>query len=220
MKNYITLLLTFCLVVSCSDREVQLPHTTNNDITEVIDVSPIYMFYDETKSDSVDFNRRNMISTTNWLVNIDKRLTLKQILPHLQYLQEKRHGDGMHTNENAKNYFTCFNPETKNLAFIEFTKTIYSKERWEEKHKENEKVYVRIYDDGTVSPLTDIQKGYDSFALYFEQMNTYFQNGSEKELILLFHEDLPIQGYIDIKTELLSLKEDLIKISENEFIFN
>ncbi len=63
--------------------------TYNEEITEVIDVSPVYLFFDEV-TDSVEFNRRNMISSTNWLVNIDKRLTLKQVLPHLQYLQEKR----------------------------------------------------------------------------------------------------------------------------------
>ena len=45
------------------------------------------MFYTKDTGD-IEFNRRNMISTTNWLVNIDKRLTLKQILPHLKYLQD------------------------------------------------------------------------------------------------------------------------------------
>ena len=117
MKRIVLILLsTFSF--SCAERELQLPVITANDITEILDVSPIYMFYDEA-TDSVDFNRKNMISTTNWLVNIDKRLTLKQILPHLQYLQEKRRGDGMHKNENAKNYFTCFNEDAKSLSFIE-----------------------------------------------------------------------------------------------------
>ena len=101
MKRIVLILLT-ALAFSCAERELQLPVTTANDITEILDVSPIYLFYDEA-TDSVDFNRKNMISTTNWLVNIDRRLTLKQILPHLQYLQEKRRGDGMHKNENAKN---------------------------------------------------------------------------------------------------------------------
>ena len=106
MNRILLLLLIFTF--SCAERELQLPVTTTNEITEVLDVSPIYMFYD-VETGEADFNRNNMISTTNWLVNIDKRLTLKQILPHLQYLQEKRRGDGIHKNENAKNYFTCFN---------------------------------------------------------------------------------------------------------------
>ena len=121
----LTLITALIILVGCNlQREVQLPHTTLNEITEVQDVSPVYIFYDEV-NDSAIFNRKNMISTTNWLVNIDKRLTLKQILPHLQYLQEKRNKDGMHKNENARNYFTCFNPETKGLSFIDFTDIVY-----------------------------------------------------------------------------------------------
>ena len=112
-------LFTFFLLTSCNKRLVQLPETTNKDITEVIDVSPVYMFYDE-ETDSVEFNRRNMISATNWLVNIDKRLTLKQILPHLQYLQEKRQGGEKHS---FHNYFTCNNTDLKNLSFIRMIQT-------------------------------------------------------------------------------------------------
>jgi len=49
----------------------------NAEITEVLDVSPAYIFYDETQPDSTLFNRKNLIGTTNWLVNVDKRLTLE-----------------------------------------------------------------------------------------------------------------------------------------------
>lgn len=218
MKNFITFILIISLFVSCSDREVQLPHTTNNDITEVLDVSPIYIFYDETKADSVDFNRNNMISTTNWLVNIDKRLTLKQVLPHLQFLQKKRHGDGMHKNENAKNYFTCFNPESKNLSFIEFTNTNFSDE-WQTIDYEEDKIYLRVTAEGKLGPFNDLHATYDSFINYHDGINQEDESYPIKEIEFLLDENLSIQKYIDLKTELLSIQNIDINISNVEFIY-
>ena len=118
------LLIVYILCIySCVDKTLELPVSSNNDITTIVDVSPIYVFYNDHKKSDV-LNRNNMISSTNWLVNIDKRLTIKQLFPHLKFLQEKRHSTGMHSNKNAKNYFTCFNEQTNNLSFIEFAKTI------------------------------------------------------------------------------------------------
>ncbi|MEM1003165.1 MAG: hypothetical protein AAGH46_11000, partial [Bacteroidota bacterium] len=117
----LTLILTSCN----NQRIIQLPEISESKITEVLDVSAAYIFYDETEKDSVLFNRKNLIGTTNWLVNVDKRLSLKQAMPHLVYLQNKRQKKGMHTNENAKNYFSCNNISKERLGFIEFTESNY-----------------------------------------------------------------------------------------------
>lgn len=114
------------LMLSCSDQKtVLLPEIGNAKITEVNDVSAAYLFYDITQPDSVAFNRKNIISTTNWLVNVDQRLTLKQAVPHLKYLQDKRRNAKMHKNEAARNYFTCNDTIIKNLGFIDFTDITY-----------------------------------------------------------------------------------------------
>lgn len=246
MKNIITILL-ICLLTSCMDREVQLPHTTNNDITEVLDVSPIYIFYDETKSDSVDFNRNNMISTTNWLVNIDKRLTLKQVLPHLQYLQEKRHGDGMHTNENAKNYFTCFNPETENLSFIEFTDITYRLARVNRFATEipNYKFKTTYERDSIIKVRKSLTQSIgltlrmeldfvtansfisfaeriknDSLNAYLNETINLYPNNKTIEIGLGFNHNLSLENYISIKTRLQQFESEHLIISNEEFIYN
>jgi len=122
MKRLIIMILV--TVWSCSnERIVQLPKINSSEITQVLDVSPAYIFYDETEQDSVLFNRKNLIGTTNWLVNVDRRLHLRQVVPHLIYLQNKRQSGGMHTNEDARNYFTCNNTATNNLGFIDYTQT-------------------------------------------------------------------------------------------------
>jgi len=227
MKRIVLILLT-AFSFSCAERELQLPVTTANDITEILDVSPIYMFYDEA-TDSVDFNRKNLISTTNWLVNIDKRLTLKQILPYLQYLQEKRRGDGMHKNENAKNYFTCFNEETKNLSFIEFTNDVYNLDYSPIKEFNIDSIDIDV--SILVKSLNSIEitstDGYcgiidgtdiDSFLKIISEYDSI----DNDPFIVSYDKNLSFQDYITFKTQLQQLKSDIakIRISNNEFIHN
>ena len=127
IKPILLFILCF-LVISCGkEKVIQLPEIEHSEITEINDVSAAYLFYDETQPDSVELNRKNLISTTNWLVNIDKRLTLKQVIPHIQFLQEKKKNSS-HKNKNAKNYFTCNDISLKNLGFIEFTDVVYRNE--------------------------------------------------------------------------------------------
>lgn len=226
MKHLITLL---CLVslLSCQKKVVELPEIQSSNITEVLDVSPIYLFYDE-EADAVEFNRKNMIGTTNWLVNIDKRLTLQQVLPHLQYLQEKRRGDGMHKNENARNYFTCNDTSIKNLGFIEFTDIEYHLQSPSEYYEDDSLLKPNTIFIGTHS-LEEIEimpmfgeveitksnqhhliKNVDSFSK---------KTSGKKEIILFFSQNLSFQDYITIKSLITQLDPSEISISNYEFIY-
>jgi len=224
MKQIIILLVLITFLGSCSKKSIKLPETENSDITEIIDVSAVYLFYDETKKDSLEFNRRNLISTTNWLVNIDKRLTLKQILPHLVYLQNKRTKDGMHKNEAAKNYFTCSNPSIENLAFIEFTDVVY--------HDDSFQVFLeKMNDDDEKQNITFFRFNNEKFItignrkIRIEDLEVYIQTLSLNEIIplevyLIFSENLSFQNYITIKSLLLKLNLDKVIIESHEFIYN
>ena len=230
MKQLLIIFFAFCLLTSCNKRVVQLPETTNKDITEVIDVSPVYMFYDE-ETDSVEFNRRNIISSTNWLVNIDKRLTLKQILPHLQYLQEKRQGDGMHKNDKARNYFTCNNTDLKNLSFIEFTDVVYHEEYSGDYFskisdiQKNEALIIHINSSGEISTMIIKNDKPSSYTIEKENFLDIIkdltnENTESIEILINYDSNLSFQDYIDFKTLLLDLEEDYSLISNHEFIHN
>ncbi|WP_347922507.1 hypothetical protein [Pontimicrobium sp. SW4] len=223
MKKIITLFFTFCLLSSCNKRVVQLPETTNKDITEVVDVSPVYMFYDE-ENDSIEFNRRNMISATNWLVNIDKRLTLKQILPHLQYLQEKRQGDEKHS---FHNYFTCNNIELKNLSFIEFTdidfQINHTNKLEPEFSSENYLGEVKFNSLGQIEIKSEFEnhieiEEYD-FNSFFKLIDTLVESG-KLTIKLSFNSKLSFQDYISIKSKLLSVKSNGLEVLNQEIIYN
>ena len=221
----ILLFILFAVFLSCNKREVRLAETTNAEILEPTDVSPIYLFYDE-EGDSAQFNRRNMIGTTNWLVNVDKRNSLGDLLPHLQYLQQKRRGDGMHKNPEARNYFSCSNPEIQNLAFIDFTEVTY--------HNQPIQAFVREVDiPDTIIPLYINVRDRDTVQLgrlftvstfklseLLERLNQVANSDSLTNRIYMnYKSNLSFQDYIDFKTELLKLKHARLQIAMDEFIY-
>ena len=226
MKKYIYLLL-FLLILNCNnERVLELPQIEKAEITEVLDVSPAYIFYDDTQPDSTLFNRKNLIGTTNWLVNVDKRLTLRQAIPHLQYLQEKRKKASMHKNENAKNYFTCNDTSIGNLGFVEFTEVSYNvKDRdfdlyisavkstihFKVNFKSKEQIYIK-----QMSPTPK------QWSIEFKDLKTFMANHSNNDSIsmnCIYNKNLNFQDYISIKAELQNIESDKIIIDRKEFIY-
>ncbi len=221
-------LIPILIFFSCGkEKIIQLPETDSSDITEITDVSVAYLFYDETKKDSIELNRKNIISTTNWLVNVDKRLTLKQAIPSIVFLQNKKRNAEVHKNEGAKNYFTCSNPNIQNLAFIEFTDVVYHMESSEKHYKKasNIPVHKRIIIDFissnkiTYSSLSDdiFSEASNNKALINDIKNILTKGNDE--IILNFNQNLTFQDYITYKSLLLKLNLNNITISNNEFIY-
>ncbi len=55
LMKHIFFALMFLIFFSCGNEKViQLPEINQSDITEVLDVSPAYIFYDESKPDSLE----------------------------------------------------------------------------------------------------------------------------------------------------------------------
>ena len=190
--KYVLIVLIAVSSFSCNERVIHLPETNSKAITEILDVSPAYVFYNEEK-DSAEFNRKNLISTTNWLVNVDKRLSLKQAMPHIIYLQDKRKKASMHKNEKARNYFSCSNPDIQNLAFIDFTDVDYSEDftKSMDSTKSNFELIIRNLDDmemisqgnnGKNTSMVDLQENVN------QMIKTI--NPEEVEIQLKFRSDL------------------------------
>ena len=224
----IFLLIILLVLFSCGNEKVlKLPEISYSEITEIQDVSHAYLFYDETQTDSVELNRKNLISTTNWLINVDKRLTLKQALPHIKYLQDKKNSSS-HKNKEAKNYFTCNDTSIKNLGFIEFTDVVYYAESLEtysgklanfEDSKNSTAIAIGRNNEITIASKTldafIIETTKDSLSFYLKKCDT------ANEIILLnFNEDITFNDYIDYKSILIKTDLKLAKVSNKEFIFN
>ena len=129
MKKYLAITVVF-LMISCNNKiEMALPKADVTILKEVVDHSPVYIFFKVEGKDTIaDLNRKNTIGTTNWIFNIDKKLPVKAIIPEIVWLQNKKK-NGMHTNDEAENYYSYADSIGKNLAFVPFTKIEYKLEQ-------------------------------------------------------------------------------------------
>ena len=232
MKKLICILLFFPLLNCGNERVVQLPEIENAKITEVVDVSPAYIFYDDTQPDSTLFNRKNLISTTNWLVNVDKRLTLKQVIPYIQYLQNKRKKTSMHKNENAKNYFTCNDISIGNLGLVEFTNIDYSNGLSTSRMKVISQLYFdkifihpEIKNKNTIHIFIRNDNSFELKTITYTDFNQHIdliqRNNTKDSLIILlnFDKNLSFQDYIRFKSINSDLDINGVRIDANESIY-
>lgn len=221
--RYLTLICILPLF-SCNKKTVQLPEISHSEITEITDLSPAYIFYDETQPDGVELNRKNLIISTNWVVNVDKRLTLGQVVPKVQILQDKRRNATMHKNETAKDYFSCHDTSIKNLGFLEFTNVEYSFENPSTYSKQPDSSSIFV---GTLSlekieimPMFGQQEITVANAYNFIKKTDSISkvNDERKEIILFFSKNVSFQDYITIKSKTGALNDSHI-ISNQEFIY-
>lgn len=229
MKKLLYLLLVTVFLSCNNERVLELPEIESAEITEVLDVSHAYIFYDETQPDSTLFNRKNLIGTTNWLVNVDKRLTLKQAIPHIQYLQDKRKKASMHKNEAAKNYFTCNDKSIKNLGFFEFTDVNYitDVELDENQNTGNHRTLLIhfFYDDNfTLNEfMGDEQVKSDKVNLKqhfnFKYFFPYSRTNEKISVILSFDKKMSFQKYISIREKMNYFINRKNVIVNEEFIY-
>jgi len=233
--RYIYLLIILTCFSCNNERVLYLPEIEKAEVTEVLDVSPAYIFYDETQADSTLLNRKNLIISTNWLVNVDKRLTLKQAIPHIKFMQDKKRNAEMHKNEDAKNYFTCNDTSIGNLGFLEFTDVFYEfsepidtsinlQDLVAEKLKNNQastSTFLEIPLDITNNNKDKIQQKLQSYiellALSTSISEDMVINGYAIDLY--FEGRMSFQDYISVKSKLSKIKSDKIIITNNEFIY-
>lgn len=211
MNRLLLIILFFIFfAVGCDNKRiVELPEIKNSTTTQVLDVSPAYIFYDKTKPDSVELNRKNLIITTNWLVNVDKRLKLWQAIPKIKFIQDKKRNAKMHKNEAAKNYFTCNNTSIKNLGFIDFTDVYYHLETVDDYTKNN-----NIHD-------FDILK-FNADTVFFNGISidlNDMKNPDSTKVFAKFDKNMTFQEYISYKEQINQLESLRIILDNDEFIY-
>lgn len=219
------------LFFSCGkDKTVQLPEINHSNIHKIADVSAAYVFYNESEKDSVELNRKNLIITTNWLVNVDKRLTLRQAIPSIQILQEKKRGAEMHKNDAAKNYYSCNDTSIKNLGFIDFTEVVYHNDI-ARNIVENHTIYEHPQFEESSYIMSIMFKSKDSATINTSGMKKSefverlkFMDSIQDKMMgmiyLKFNRNLTFQDYITYKSLLAEVKLKNAIISHDEYIFD
>ncbi|EGV43598.1 hypothetical protein BZARG_2618 [Bizionia argentinensis JUB59] len=220
--KYFKFLIPLLFIACNNEKVILLPEVEQSNIHEVLDVSPAYLFYDSTAVNNIELNRKNLIITTNWLVNVDKRLTLKQLIPKIQFLQNKKRSSELHKNEDAKNYYSCNDTSIKNLGFVEFTDVYYhtkdsvvsSKKAWNSLEENSLKLQVES--------LKSIGLPDGENTINLQQLVSDLKNSSISEttyMVLNMSESLTFQEYISLKSALLSVVSEKLILDTNEFIY-
>jgi hypothetical protein len=125
--KYLSLAILFMLFSCGNQEDILLPKSNVTLVSDVKDHSPIYIFFRTKGKDTLaEVNRKNSIITTNWILNIDKRLPLRLVIPEVMKLQEKKRSEVAHKNELAENYYSYADSIHKNMAFLPFTKVYYT----------------------------------------------------------------------------------------------
>ncbi|TDE07097.1 hypothetical protein [Flavobacterium sandaracinum] len=204
--KYFTLIVLFVLF-SCGNKEdVLLPKANVTIVADVQDHSPIYIFFRTKGKDTVaEVNRKNSIISTNWILNIDKRLPLRLVIPEIMKLQEKKREEKAHKNEMAENYYSYADTIGKNLAFIPFTN-----------------VYYKISKPSNGGFLFYFKKGSDlvlinNIKMKRSEILNYlysFNFAINPKIVLIFDKDMSFEEYLQIKIltrELDTFNKELAK---------
>ncbi|AWK05390.1 hypothetical protein HYN56_14555 [Flavobacterium crocinum] len=189
--KYFTLIIAF-LLFSCGKKEdVLLPKSNVTIVKDVQDHSPVYIFFKTEGKDTIaDLNRKSAIISTNWILNIDKRLPLKSVIPQVMKMQDKKRNEKMHQNEESENYYSYADSIGKNLAFLPFTKVFYKMER---PSKGSFVVYFKkgkqqVFMMNKEIKITEILKQF--YSIKFERV---------PDLVFLFDKNMSYEEYLQYK---------------------
>ena len=198
--------IVLLLFVSCGNKEdILLPKAGKTIVKDVVDLSPIYIFFRTKGKDTLaEVNRKNSIITTNWILNIDKRLPLRLVIPEVMKLQQRKREEKEHRNELALNYYSYADSIGKNLAFIPFTQVYYKME----KPKSGVEVFFDKNDKILVGNKVIAKNDLENYIK---------QNTANKDVFYSFDKNMLFDNYINLKIFVRSIEWKFV--SNQEFIY-
>jgi len=135
-RFYLILFLNLILLSGCQKKPVQLPLIDYPGISEIQNHSSIWIFMETVNGETLPkLNKNNKILNTHWIFNIDRRLTMSQVVPLLIEMQENRNKDSMHKKEGMKNYFSYADTATQKISLIPFPQTSFITETTNDKNR-------------------------------------------------------------------------------------
>ena len=100
---------------------MQLPQVEDVEITSVEDYSQVYISYEEPTGEA-KLNANGLISSTNWVLHVDKRNKLSKVAPLFIKLQEKRTNPrNPHSDPDAHLYCSLADMSHNRLGFMDVT---------------------------------------------------------------------------------------------------
>jgi hypothetical protein len=211
--TYLSILLL--LSTGCSKKEVLLPQIPVSGITELYDYSQVWAFYDESnEQNQAKINKNNTISTTHWIINIDRRLSMHEVTTVIGMVNAKRAKKSMHSAEGKHNYISYANTQDKNISLFEI-----------------DSLQILVLDKPSYNQLTEelsqenvLTFNQDSFILnqntypYNRYIQATFDTIKNQNLHVFFSKDVDYQQYLEKRIVLTKLLNEKIKVNNTEFM--
>lgn len=220
-KNFYLLTIIFLLFISsCSDKKVQLPKIELEGIPQIHNHSSIWVFYEIKNQDTIAIlNKNNKIMNTNWIFNIDKRLTMSKVSPILIDLQLNKNKPSMHKKEGTFSYFSYADLSSNRISVLNFIPTafIFTSEEYQNlliSSPNIKTVELEIKKDFLILDKEEINT--DQLA---QKISRLKQNDTINSLkiFLKYNENITYQSYLKAKVFLNKVE---IQIDSTEYIYS
>jgi len=214
MKIYILFLTSF-LILSCSKKNVELPIIGQKGIAKVYNNTKVWIFFKKKELDTIAIlNKNNVISTTNWIFNIDKRLPLKKIVPLIQQMQKEHAKITIHSVDGVFNYYSYADTIGKHYSFIKFTtKFSIGKPQFEPSKNEKNIDLIFYKKKFTINNLSF------NYPLLANKLDSISRDSITHTLNLAFQNNLDFQNYLTIKLFIEKIKNQFTNFNKKEIIF-
>ncbi len=135
----LVLTLVWMMIASCSKKEVFLPQVPVSGKSNIENHSEIWVFYNEKAKDSkAELNKNNLITSTNWILNIDRRLKMYEVIPVFQMAHAKRAKKSLHSVDGMIDYISYSNTKDRNISVFPMHDKKYLLLTWDELQKLNQ----------------------------------------------------------------------------------
>ena len=195
---------------------MQLAKTPYAGIDSVSNHSRIWFEFIKKKKDStLEVKDNALITATNWIYNIDARLSLAQILPDLNRLQKKHHKETMHSNGTVyEDYFAYANILENELNFIPFTSSKLSAKPYTIPTDSVQNIFLEFRPN-----LIKINKKEAHLTEWTLKLSSLLAaNKNKYRIFLQFAPNLSFEHYLNYKTLVMSAKTSEIEIYPKELI--
>jgi len=116
------LLLLLACTGACRKPDLYLPVNDNPGLSGINDLSQVLIFFKSTGHDTIaDLHAGQIITSTHWVVHIDRRLPMKTLVAPLEYLYKRRHKKSMHSKPGTKLYLSYTDTVRRRLSVFDFT---------------------------------------------------------------------------------------------------
>jgi len=183
MKKLSLILLGFSLLFSCQQKSLKLPLISYVGIQDTIyNNSQLWIFEEQGKS---VYNASNKISTTDWIIHIDRNLPMSEVYVNLQQIKAKRVGRSMHKNENAQDFLSYMNPKDQGLQLMNISLVNYDQNTNHRELQMSQVLESQVNQQWTLVYPGDLtyQEYLEFKALLFEKRPDLYQQLTNEKLL-------------------------------------